>query len=44
MHDEGSPLYAEMVDQTTRGHQFVLKNFGSAAIEAKELYRHAIPF
>lgn len=32
MHDEGSPLYTEMVDQTTRGHQFLLKNFGNAAI------------
>jgi alpha-mannosidase len=32
MHDEGSPLYTEMVDQTTRGHQFLRKNFGDAAI------------
>jgi alpha-mannosidase len=32
MHDEGSPLYTEMVDQTTRGHQFLQKNFGEAAI------------
>ena len=32
MHDEASPLYTEMVDQTTRGHQFLIKNFGKAAI------------
>lgn len=31
MHDEAAPLYTEMVDQTTRGHQFLLKNFGPAA-------------
>jgi alpha-mannosidase len=31
MHDEASPLYAEMVDQTTRGHQFILKEFGASA-------------
>ena len=28
MHDEASPLWTAMVDQTTRGHQFILKNFG----------------
>ena len=32
MHDEASPLYTEMVDQTTRGHQFLIKNFGPAAV------------
>mmetsp|Transcript_90839 Transcript_90839/g.207946 ORF Transcript_90839/g.207946 Transcript_90839/m.207946 type:complete len:1109 (+) Transcript_90839:54-3380(+) len=32
MHDEASPHYVEMVDQTTRGHQFLLKNFGEHAI------------
>ena len=31
VHDEAAPLYTEMVDQTTRGHQFLLKNFGPAA-------------
>lgn len=31
-HDEAAPLYTEMIDQTTRGHQFLLKNFGEAAI------------
>merc|ERR1712185_393823 len=31
MHDEASPLWTAMVDQTTRGHQFILKNFGKAA-------------
>jgi alpha-mannosidase len=31
MHDEASPFYVEMVDQTTRGHQFLVKNFGAAA-------------
>ena len=31
MHDEASPFYTEMVDQTTRGHQFLKKNFGEAA-------------
>lgn len=31
MHDEASPLYSEMVDQTTRGHQFILKEFGPDA-------------
>ena len=30
MHDEASPYYVEMVDQTTRGHQFLLSNFGEA--------------
>jgi hypothetical protein len=32
MHDEASPYYVEMVDQTTRGHQFLKKNFGNDAI------------
>eukprot|EP01052_Picozoa_sp_SAG31_P014474 SAG31_NODE_901_length_11133_cov_9.476799_9_plen_718_part_00 len=32
MHDEASPFYVEMVDQTTRGHQFLKKNFGDSAI------------
>jgi alpha-mannosidase len=32
MHDEASPFYVEMVDQTTRGHQFLRKNFGDTAI------------
>ena len=31
MHDEASPLWTDMVDQTTRGHQFLIKNFGPAA-------------
>ena len=31
MHDEASPLWTAMVDQTTRGHQFILKNFGVEA-------------
>ena len=32
MHDEASPYYVEMIDQTTRGHQFLKANFGDAAI------------
>ena len=32
MHDEASPFYTEMIDQTTRGHQFLRKNFGENAI------------
>jgi alpha-mannosidase len=32
MHDEASPFYTEMVDQTTRGHQFLKKNFGASAV------------
>ena len=32
MHDEAAPLYTEMVDQTTRGHQFLKRNFGSDAV------------
>ena len=32
MHDEASPFYTEMIDQTTRGHQFLKKNFGDSAI------------
>lgn len=31
MHDEASPKWEAMVDQTTRGHQFLLKNFGPKA-------------
>ena len=31
MHDEAAPYYVEMVDQTTRGHQWLKKNFGSSA-------------
>jgi len=31
MHDEAGPLYTEMIDQTTRGHQFILKEFGPDA-------------
>ncbi|KAJ9456762.1 putative alpha-mannosidase [Diplonema papillatum] len=31
MHDEAGPYWVEMVDQTTRGHQFLKKNFGAAA-------------
>ena len=31
MHDEAAPLYTEMLDQTTRGHQFLKKAFGEAA-------------
>ena len=31
MHDEASPNYVAMVDQTTRGHQFLQKHFGAAA-------------
>jgi len=32
MHDEAAPDYIAMVDQTTRGHQFLLKNFGKNAL------------
>jgi alpha-mannosidase len=32
MHDEAAPFYTEMIDQTTRGHQFLKKNFGDDAI------------
>ena len=32
MHDEASPNYVAMVDQTTRGHQFLKQNFGDDAI------------
>jgi hypothetical protein len=32
VHDEASPFYVEMIDQTTRGHQFLRKNFGDTAI------------
>jgi alpha-mannosidase len=31
MHDEAGPLYLEMLDQTTRGHQFLLSQFGAHA-------------
>eukprot|EP01059_Diplonema_ambulator_P008478 TRINITY_DN18114_c0_g1_i1.p1 TRINITY_DN18114_c0_g1~~TRINITY_DN18114_c0_g1_i1.p1 ORF type:complete len:1107 (+),score=202.08 TRINITY_DN18114_c0_g1_i1:107-3322(+) len=31
MHDEASPYYVEMIDQTTRGHQFLKKEFGITA-------------
>ncbi|EOD15755.1 alpha mannosidase [Emiliania huxleyi CCMP1516] len=31
MHDEASPLWTAMVDQTTRGHQFIFKHFGPEA-------------
>lgn len=31
MHDEAAPFYVEMVDQTTRGHQFIKREFGEAA-------------
>ena len=31
MHDEAAPHYVLMVDQTTRGHQFLRRNFGDAA-------------
>ena len=29
MHDEASPMWTAMVDQTTRGHQFIVKHFGA---------------
>jgi hypothetical protein len=32
MSDEAAPYYVDMVDQQTIGHQFLLHNFGSAAI------------
>jgi alpha-mannosidase len=32
MHDEASPLWTEMVDQTTRGHQFIIRHFGVDAV------------
>eukprot|EP00047_Mylnosiga_fluctuans_P023990 m.150634 g.150634 ORF g.150634 m.150634 type:complete len:975 (+) comp9747_c0_seq2:15-2939(+) len=32
MSDEASPYYVDMVDQQTLGHQFLLKEFGTAAI------------
>ncbi|GBG31498.1 Alpha-mannosidase [Hondaea fermentalgiana] len=31
MHDEAGPLALEMIDQTTRGHQFILAEFGPHA-------------
>lgn len=31
MHDEASPFYLEMIDQTTRGHQFIKREFGIEA-------------
>ena len=36
MHDEASPNYIEMVDQTTRGHQFLKKNFGNPSASGKD--------
>lgn len=32
MHDEAAPDYTALVDQTTRGHQFLVKEFGMTAI------------
>ena len=32
MSDEAAPYYVDMVDQQTIGHQFLLQNFGPAAI------------
>jgi len=32
MHDEASPHYVEMVDQTTRGHQFLKNLFGEQGV------------
>jgi alpha-mannosidase len=32
MHDEATPLYIDMIDQTTLGHSFILKEFGESAI------------
>jgi alpha-mannosidase len=32
MHDEASPLWVPMVDQTTRGHQWLVKNFGKTKV------------
>eukprot|EP00038_Savillea_parva_P006369 m.163286 g.163286 ORF g.163286 m.163286 type:complete len:1147 (+) comp12291_c0_seq1:1380-4820(+) len=32
MHDEASPYYTEMVDQTMRGHMYLKKHFGEDAI------------
>lgn len=29
MHDEAAPNYVDMIDQTTLGHQFLLKEFGT---------------
>lgn len=28
MHDEASPHYIDLIDQTTLGHQFIMKEFG----------------
>lgn len=30
MHDEAAPHYRSMIDQTTRGHQFLYKTFGDS--------------
>lgn len=32
MHDEGTTHYIDMIDQTTLGHQFIVKEFGAAHI------------
>lgn len=28
MHDEATPYYIDLIDQTTLGHQFIMKEFG----------------
>lgn len=28
MHDEATPHYIDLIDQTTRGHQFIKDEFG----------------
>ncbi len=30
MHDEGTPSYVDMIDQTTLGHLFIKSTFGAA--------------
>ena len=32
MHDEASPTYVDMVDQTALGHRFIAQEFGASAI------------